>query len=302
MTLAEIDKAWTKYIFVKANVQSEGCNLCLTANGERVVIPLGTKGAIHPITERIVKYMNATIALEPTVNEGQLALVHIILRKFASSLLWVLYYQTKAVRKKALSKVLCELGVKGYEPFGNLYNAELNLCFACLDFWDSHDLSSVSDQDSALAWWSQLIEEDICYQLNLPWTKGSKEDEEKAIQCILDSLNSWQNPYLHLSEELPHHFNMIESAIAIGKPRLTDNNPVKKARREFREGAWKQYKKEALHGIKRALHTHSGLHRLHLDSDELYAQTTGRNRTLVTFEAVPICLQDFLPQIGGVQI
>lgn len=204
----------------------------------------------------------------------------------------------QGIKKKATSKLLCDLELKGYEPFGKLYNAKLELCFACLDFWDSNDLSNISDHKNALDWWSQLIEEDICYQLNLPWAKGSKTDEEKAIQYILDCLYSWNNPYLHISEQLPHHFNLIESAIAIAKHRPTDSKKLRRARREFREGAWKQYK-EALHGVKRALHTPSGLYRLHLDGDKLYAQTGRKTRSHVIFEPVPICLSEFLPQIGG---
>lgn len=294
MTLAEEDHAWTKYIFVKTDVQIKGSNLCLAANGERVVISVENEGTTRRTTERVVKYMNTTVALEPRVDEGRLALAHIIVKKLASSLCWMLYYQSKAFRKKALD----QLNIKGYEPFGKLHSAELDLCFACLDFWDSNNLSSIFDYKSALDWWSQLIEEDICHQLNLPWAKGSKADEEKAIQYILDCLYSWDNPYLHLSEQLPHHFNLIESAIAIAKHRPTDNNKLRKARREFREGAWKQYT-EALHGVKRALHTPSGLYRLHLDGDKLYAQTGRKTRFHIIFEPVPICLSEFLPQIGG---
>lgn len=292
MTLAEKEITLSKHIFIKTNVQIEGSNLCLICCGEQVEIPLGIEGVTYPITERLVKYMNTTVALEPTVDEGRLALTHLLVKKLASSLLCTLYYQTKAFRKKALD----QLNVKGYEPFGKLYNAELELCFACLDFWDSNDLSNISDHKNALDWWSQLIEEDICHQLNLPWAKGSKADEEKAIQQILDYLNSWLNPYL--PEELPHHFNLIAAAITIGKPCPSDNNKLRKARREFREGAWKQYK-EALHGVKRSLHTSSGLYRLHLDGDKLYAQTGRKTRSHVIFEPVPICLSEFLPQIGG---
>ncbi|AFZ33629.1 hypothetical protein Glo7428_5254 (plasmid) [Gloeocapsa sp. PCC 7428] len=291
LTLVEED-TWRKYIFVKTGVQIKGDDLCLVANGERVVISVENEGTTRRTTELVVKYMNTTVALEPTVDEGRLALAHILVKKLASSLLWTLYYQTKAFRKTALD----QLNIKGDEPFGKLYSAELDLCFACLDFWDSNDLSSICDHKNALDWWGQLIEEDICYQLNLPWAKGSKADEEKAIQQILGYLNSWLNPYP--PEQLPHHFNTIESAITIGKPRPSDNNKLRKARREFREGAWKQYK-EALHGVKRSLHTSSGLYRLHLDGDKLYAQTGRKSRSHIIFEPVPICLPEFLPQIGG---
>jgi len=52
--------------------------------------------------------------------------------------------------------------------------------------------------------WERLIAAHVCDALNSRSLRGNKEDDEKQIQYLIDSLNKWDNPY---SSEKPfHHF------------------------------------------------------------------------------------------------
>jgi hypothetical protein len=259
---------------LKADFQIDGTNLCCNNHyGNRLVIPLGNEAVRHPITERLVAKLNMPIALIPSANKAEQALAIIVIDSLVSGLLWVLYYQTKAFKKPFLE----DLGLKDDEFLGQIYNSELNLCFACLNFWNSNNLSENSKDFNVLDMWERLIAAHVCDALNSRSLRGNKEDDEKQIQYLIDSLNKWDNSY---SSEKPfHHFNLIDSAIAIGQPQRTDNVPMRKARKQFRDGALEEYK-EAWFAYKRAIHT-GKFKKLHIDGEDLYVQMTRRTRTRI---------------------
>lgn len=276
----------------KATLEINGENLyCKNHFGNQLIIPLG-KGVEHTITTRLIAKMNMPIFLSSTTGKADVSLALLVIEILVAALFWVLYYQTKALRRKDL----CALDLKDYEPLGLIYNEELNLCFACLDFWDNNNLYENSNDISALDIWERLIGEHICDALNSGHLRSSKEKNEKEIQYLLSCFDLWINPYS--PEESLHHFNIIESAIMIGQSQSTDNVPMRKARKRFRDGAWKAYK-DAWQAYKRAIHdSKRGLKMLHIDDDELYLQMTRRTRLCIT-NLIDLKTKS-LPQIRGV--
>ncbi len=261
--------------FMKANFYFDGANLCCNNHfGNRLVIPLGDKTSKHPITERVFSKLNMPIGLNSTSGRALQALSVLVLDTHISALLWVLYYQTKAFRRTLLE----DLQLKDDEPLGLIYNSELNLCFACLDFWDSNHLSVKSNDFSALDMWERLVVSHVCDALNSRNLRGNKKDDEKDIQCFLDSLERWDNPYS--PEKNLHHFNLINLAIAIGQPQRADNVPMRKARKQFRNIAWEPYKK-SWSDYKQAIHA-GRLNKVHIDGEDLYIQMERRSRICVT--------------------
>ncbi len=281
---------------LRARFHIDGINLCWSDRyGNLLTIPVGEKAIKHPITKRIVTNLNKPVCLNPTMNIADHLFIELVLESYISGLLWVLYRQTKSFRKTLLEDFLEHLGLPDDESIGQIYNSELNLCFACLDFWDSNNLSEKSSDFSALDTWERLIAEDVCNALNSCSQRGSKDDDEKQLQFFIDSFDRWENP--NSPKEFPHHFNLIDSAIDIGKHRRTDNVPMRKARKRFREVAWKAYK-QAWKDYKQSIHIGGKFKKLHIDGEILYVQMTRRTRIPITRPPLP----GFAPNWGGIDL
>jgi hypothetical protein len=126
-------------------------------------------------------------------------------------------------------------GIVAYESMADILLAVLELADAVLDFMPLDSLPYTSPW----VWWELCLTE-IRAESFLTHFGGvtSKEEIKGEIAFTVENLKSWKNPYTPTKFTDKHIYNLIEAAIAIGKPQNSDPKALKKKRQKFYKRAW----------------------------------------------------------------
>lgn len=188
--------------------------------------------------EPFLQALEATLAMQPVCPPKA---NHLIVTRYTNSswncvLIWLLKKQIKIFTPREWQKILKMIPcIVAYESMADILLAVLELADAVLDYMPLDSLPYTSPW----TWWELCITE-IRAESFLRHFGGviSKEEIKGEIADTIENLKGWKNPYSPTKFTDKHIYNLIEAAIAIGKPQDSDTKALMKKRRKFYKRAW----------------------------------------------------------------
>jgi len=191
-----------------------------------------------PVAQKIVALCTAKLSdplslLNGAQREKQ-ALIH---KNWMITLIWVLKFESRTLREEDWPFYYPEF--QFLELLGRKKHADLLLWDDCLSFIGKFGVPQALDYSTAIDGWYATTQECMrcAYQkVFFKITKRELIDYQKREIALLEKFENPVNP-----QEKFNLYNLIEVARAIGGHNPSDNNRLKKARREFRDFRWKAY-------------------------------------------------------------
>jgi len=191
-----------------------------------------------PLTRKIVALCNVKLSdplsLLDEAHREKLSLIHKI---WMISLIWLLKFESKAFKEKDFP--FSSPPFQFFEPLGRKKHADLLLWNDCLRLINNPGVPEVLDYSTAIDGWYATTKEYMSrsYEhISFKTTKRELIDYLKKEIAVLEKFENPINP-----ETRPHHYNLIEVARTIGRYNSSDNNKLRKERRDFRDFSWKAY-------------------------------------------------------------
>jgi hypothetical protein len=213
--------------------QRDICNHLLEVLGkliDQVDQTSSTKKIVALCSTKLV----APLSLLNQVEIEKWALIH---KNWMIALFWVLNFESKSLRDKDYP--FCHPEFQFFEPLGRKIHADLLLWDDCLrfidKFWDSQEFNNTT----AIKEWDATTQERmLCSYQSIP-CKVTLRESINYLNREIALLKETKNP--HNPDQKPRLYNLIEVAKTIGKFNPSDNNQIKRERRNFRDNRWKLY-------------------------------------------------------------
>lgn len=195
-------------------------------------------------------------------------------RNWIIGLIWVLRLQRNGFRR--LRKPFNDPYFELYEPLGKRINAEFELWKACIDFIDKLKSPELTTFDKPLDGWFATTQE----RMSQPIQNNTKENQVLLLREELRQLKAGINPHDPNKGER-ELYNLINLAITIKTPQKSDNNDLKRKRKEFRDQVWTAY----IQGHQewyRHYSTSNKIKAVCIEDDQLKYYLDGRQKRLVS--------------------
>jgi hypothetical protein len=201
----------------------------------------------RPLTQKIESLckveMKSSIFL---LNEAQTELFSIMQSNWIVGLLWVLKWQTKELQK--FKSPYNHPFFQANELIGKKINSELQLWENCLNFIDKFTIEQpaqleIYDFHTAIDGWQTTTYDRIIAGHETIIQKWGKNELIKQLEVEIRKLKKMENPHNPDDPREKNLYNFINTAIVIATPNHSDNNRLRRERKNFREDCWGSYVK-----------------------------------------------------------